>query len=263
MYGLPQAGILANKLQKKCLPKHSYFEQPHTPGLFSHEFHPIWFNLAVNNFGIKYIRENTLQHLYYSLRAEAYNIDEDHAGDLYCGINLKWNYAKGYVDLSIPKYIMKQPTRYSHPVPLKPQHCPFAPNPVTHGKNNQAPNPTNHSPLLDDAGKKRIQQVVGSFLYYARAVDPTILMALSGIPTQQSAPTKNTTRQVDRFLGYMWTHPEAVIRYRALDMVLNVHLHLVSPPLMHKAVLVATSSLAVSLLTAILSNSTAPSTSCV
>jgi hypothetical protein len=33
MYGLPQAGILANKLLKKRLAKHRYFEQLHTPGL--------------------------------------------------------------------------------------------------------------------------------------------------------------------------------------------------------------------------------------
>jgi hypothetical protein len=34
MNGLPQAGILANKLLKKRLAKHGYFEQPHTPGLW-------------------------------------------------------------------------------------------------------------------------------------------------------------------------------------------------------------------------------------
>ncbi len=117
----------------------------------------------------------------------------------------------------MPKYIMNQLTRYSHPAPLKP-------NPVTYGKDNQAPNPTNDSPFLDNAGKKRIQQVVGSFLYYARAVNPTILMALSNIATQQSAPTKNTKKWVNQFLDYMWTHPDAVIvQYRALDMLLNVH----------------------------------------
>jgi hypothetical protein len=33
MYGLLQAGILANKLLKKHLAKHGYYEQPHTPGL--------------------------------------------------------------------------------------------------------------------------------------------------------------------------------------------------------------------------------------
>ena len=36
MYGLPQAGILANKLLKKCLAIHSYYEKQHTPGLFKH-----------------------------------------------------------------------------------------------------------------------------------------------------------------------------------------------------------------------------------
>jgi hypothetical protein len=167
MYGLPQAGILANKLLKKCLAKHGYFEQPHTPGLLSHVSRPIWFNLAVDDFGIKYISDNTLQQLYNSLRTESYDIVEDRTGDLYCGINLEWNYAKGYVDLSMSKYVMKQLTRYAHPAPLKPQHCPFAPNPVTYDKDDQAPNPTSDSPLLDDADKKRIQQIVGSFLYYA------------------------------------------------------------------------------------------------
>jgi hypothetical protein len=69
-----------------------------------------------------------------------------------------------------------------------------------HGKDNQAPNPTKDSPLLNNAGKKRIQQIVGSFLYYARAVKLTILMALSDIATQQSAPTKNTKKQVKQFI---------------------------------------------------------------
>jgi hypothetical protein len=36
MYGLPQAGILANKLLKKRLAEDGYFELPHTPGLFTH-----------------------------------------------------------------------------------------------------------------------------------------------------------------------------------------------------------------------------------
>ena len=72
MCSLPQAGILANKLLKKPLAKHGYFKQPHTPGLFSHESYPIWFNLAVDNFRIKYIGRDTLQHLYNSLRTETY-----------------------------------------------------------------------------------------------------------------------------------------------------------------------------------------------
>jgi hypothetical protein len=144
-------------------------------------------------------------------------------GDLYCGIALKWNYTKRYVDLTMVKYVMKQMTKYGHVAPLKPQHCPYSPNPIKYGKDNQAPSPLDDSPLLDAAGKKRVQQIVGSFLYYARAVDPTILMALSEISSQQSAPTENTMKRVKQFLDYMWTHPDAIILYRASDMILNVH----------------------------------------
>jgi hypothetical protein len=60
MYGLPQAGILANKLFKKCLAHQGYFEQPHTPGLWKRVTHPIWCNLCVDDFGIKYIGQEHL-----------------------------------------------------------------------------------------------------------------------------------------------------------------------------------------------------------
>jgi hypothetical protein len=54
-------------------------------------------------------------------------------------------------------------------------------NPISYGKVNQATTPSNTSPLLNAAGKKHIHQIVGSFLYYAHAVDPTILMVFSAI----------------------------------------------------------------------------------
>jgi hypothetical protein len=41
MYGLPQAGILANKLLKLHLACHRYFKQPQTPGLCKHISQPI------------------------------------------------------------------------------------------------------------------------------------------------------------------------------------------------------------------------------
>ena len=86
MYGLPQAGILANKLLKERLARQGYFEQPHTPGLWKHVSRPVWFNLCVDDFGIKFIGRENLQHLYDALRTETYEIVEDLDGDLYCGI---------------------------------------------------------------------------------------------------------------------------------------------------------------------------------
>jgi hypothetical protein len=41
------------------------------------------------------------------------------------------------------------------------------------------------------------------------AVNPTILMALPAIATQQSSPTEETLPRVNLFLDYMWTHPNA------------------------------------------------------
>jgi hypothetical protein len=78
----------------------------------------------------------------------------------------------------MPAYVMKQLTKYSHIAPLKPQHCPYASNPIKYGKDNQLPSPLHKSPRLNKAQKKCIQQIVGSSLYYAREVDPSILISL-------------------------------------------------------------------------------------
>ncbi len=43
MYGLPQAGILANKLLEKCLNAKGYYQCQHTPGLWQHVWHDIGF----------------------------------------------------------------------------------------------------------------------------------------------------------------------------------------------------------------------------
>ena len=59
MYGLPQAGMLANRLLKERLAKHGYFELPHTPGLWRHATRPVWFTLVVDDFGIKYVGKKT------------------------------------------------------------------------------------------------------------------------------------------------------------------------------------------------------------
>ena len=57
---------------------------------------------------------------------------------------------------------------------------------MKYGKAAQEVAPLNTTEELDESGKKRIQMVVGSFLFYGRAVDLTILAALSAITGQQS-----------------------------------------------------------------------------
>ena len=123
----------------------------------------------------------------------------------------------------MPKYVHKQLLRYAHRPQRRKQYCPFEPNPIRYGKQSDKIVPEEESPELDKAGKTFVQQVVGSFLYYARAVDLTILHALSEIASQQSSPTEKTLQRVNQLLDYMHTNPRAVIQFYASDMVLNVH----------------------------------------
>jgi hypothetical protein len=63
MWGLPQPGILANKLLRKRLAPHGYFECNHMPSLWKHTIHPISFTLVVDNFGVKYMCQEDIEHL--------------------------------------------------------------------------------------------------------------------------------------------------------------------------------------------------------
>lgn len=61
------------------------------------------------------------------------------------------------------------------------------------------------------------------FLYYARAVDCTILTALGSLATQQANPTQKTLQHVKHFLDYAMTHQDAIITYRSSNMILATH----------------------------------------
>jgi hypothetical protein len=71
--------------------------------------------------------------------------------------------------------------------------------------------------------KKYIQEVISTFLYYARCVDSTMLPALGSLTTQQANPMQNTKKIVHQFLYNAATHPNANITYQASNMVLAGH----------------------------------------
>ena len=77
--------------------------------------------------------------------------------------------------------------------------------------------------LLGHADKKYIQQVVGRFLYYAIAVDLTILLSLSAVAAEQANPTERTMQRLQNIFQYMHTNPNSIIQFRASDMVHNIH----------------------------------------
>jgi hypothetical protein len=210
VWGLPQAGILANKLLRRRLLPHGYYECANTPGLWKHVSRPISFTLVVDDFGVKYVGKEHATHLIDCIK-EKYGVTEDWTGDLYCGIKLKWDYVARTLDISMPGYIKKLLQKYKHRMPKRQQHCPYSPAPKQYGAKAQAPLPVDISPKLSPEEIKEIQRVVGSILYYARAVDITVLMALSSIAIEQTKGTTSTMGKAKQLLDYLATHPDATI----------------------------------------------------
>ena len=76
---------------------------------------------------------------------------------------------------------------------------------------------------LDTKDRTIIQDVVGTFPYYAHAIDCTMLAALRSIATHQANPTKNTMEKTKQPLDYAATHPNTIIIYQAIKMVLATY----------------------------------------
>ena len=196
-----------------------YGLNPLSPIIWTHESRRTVFCLCVDDFGVKYFNKNDAEHLINALRD--YQITIDWTGKNYCGLHLNWNYDKGWVDVTMPNYVEKTLKKLNHKKPNKSVTAPHKWNMPAYSRKPQMA-PIDKSPPLDDKGKKRIQQIVGSFLYYARAIDSTILPALNEISSSQAHPTENTKKKAVMLLDYLATNPTAKLRYVASDMILHV-----------------------------------------
>ena len=88
-------------------------------------------------------------------------------------MDLKWNYAKGWVDIHMSGYVIQSLAKFNHPAPEKPQHPPHRWVTLFYGsRQQQTPKETSKSPLLDKDSTQRFQSITGIFIHYRRAVDP-------------------------------------------------------------------------------------------
>jgi hypothetical protein len=60
-------------------------------------------------------------------------------------------------------------------------------------------------------------------LYYARAVDPTLIMPINVLSSEQKKATAYTAEKVIKLLNYCTTHSETKLQYHASNMILNIH----------------------------------------
>ena len=123
----------------------------------------------------------------------------------------------------MPEYVGQALARFNHPIQDQPQHQPHQHAIPTYRAKVQYAKPEDTSQGLSPSKKKYIQEVIGTFLYYICAVDSTMLTALSAIASAQAKPTEETMTRCKQFLDYAATHQDAILTYKASDIVLVVH----------------------------------------
>jgi hypothetical protein len=111
----------------------------------------------------------------------------------------------------MPGYIAAALHKFQHPNPKQPYHSPSQWNIPTYGAKVQLTNPIDLSPAMSEAQTKNLQQVVGTFLFYARAVNPTLLHALNALSAAQSKGAQATAKALFHLLNYCATHLDATL----------------------------------------------------
>ena len=76
------------------------------------------FYLRVDDFRVKYFDKSDADQLLSSLQ-QNYEYTVDWSSEILFGLTIAWNYNKGYVDVSMPKYIPEVLTRFKHKQPRK------------------------------------------------------------------------------------------------------------------------------------------------
>jgi hypothetical protein len=93
-------------------------------GLWKHKTKTIQFVLVVDDFGIKYINKDDLDHLIRTLE-KYYEVAVDLDRKEFVKIELDWDYENKRVHLSMAPYLQKALRQFDNIVPTKRHHSPY------------------------------------------------------------------------------------------------------------------------------------------
>jgi histone deacetylase 1/2 len=224
MYGLPQAGKLSQTRLIQHLKENGYTQCPNTPCLFRHHTREIMFCLVVDDFGVRYKTQADADHLISTLEKYDYKLKVRPLGDVYLGMAISFNRQNKTVSISMPGYVKKMLQRF-RPQYLLPGHRP----PRTPGVYIAPSFSKKPQTIFIDKSEKlsptlvtELQAIIGTLLYYARAVDPTLLPIANELASQQANATRRILNAANRALSYCAAFSNNQIIYHACDMALHV-----------------------------------------
>ena len=178
-YGLPQAGALSQKRLFKHLEKYGYRQLAHSQSLFRNHDGSIRFALVVDDFAVVWKDKTSIDHFIDTLR-KLYTVKIDWEGSKYLGMNISINRIQRHVTISMPGYIEKL-LRKVRPNGIKGASTPGIYHPPNYKSPKSQTATVDATPLATKIQQHELQVVVGTLLYYARTVDPSILTAIHEI----------------------------------------------------------------------------------
>jgi hypothetical protein len=124
---------------------------------------------------------------------------------------MTWDYVKRTVDPSMTGYVKAVLHLFQQPGPVHPQHLPNMHQTINNGAKVQLVEPKDVTRPFTAEQNVTLQQVVGCLLYYVRAIDPTMRVALSTLTSFQTKGTEATVEAMVQVLNYCATCPDAEI----------------------------------------------------
>ena len=221
MYGLPQAGLLSQQRLVAHLEQHGYIQHDHVDCLFHHAERGTRFSLVVDDFGVKYHGLDNANHLIDTLK-KLYDIKVNWKGDKYLGFLIEFDDNEHTVTLSMPEYIPKAIQRFNNNKTFHHAPTPALYHPPEYGKKGPQTERVDSTRPLNTAEVKRLQEITGTFLFYARAVDCTMLPACVQLAAAQADPTTAALGAADRLIRYAAGVPAQRLVYKACDMILYI-----------------------------------------
>jgi hypothetical protein len=145
------------------------------------------------------------------------------AGNIFAGMDIEWNYAAHRCRINMPDYISMLLLKFKHPHSTKPWLLPYKYPPIAYSAMSHITPDPYSSELLDASHKFSMQEIVELLLYYARAVDIKLTIALRAIAACQAKATVATELAMDHLLDYVATYPNDGIDYQARNMIICAH----------------------------------------
>ena len=128
---------------------------------------------------------------------------------VYIEINVECDNVHRTVKISMASYVRKALHRFQHILRGGKEYSTHTCAQIQYGQKLQYEYPLDAAEYLSYKETNPVQQVWGTFLYYAISIDNTILPSLSDISSEQSKATQNTEKRVAKLLNYISSNPHA------------------------------------------------------